>query len=219
MIVLFSCLSPAKNTIPQPQEISPQETTETKPTIVPSPTEPPQKTPTLAPITVSNPLPEALYRDWPGQKWSYAKGYAYNFIPFGPGQNAYIYKKGVWNEKIEQTIDLTKEQANYAISLVQHTAGGVESSGCIFPRHGIVYFNETNEPIASINYCFSCEGFLVWPPYLGDFEAENKKYEYTLPSKKADAEPHVIKNYYELMPLWNTLFLEVLALPNPNFSP
>ena len=64
-----------------------------------------EKAPLLE-ILVSYALPEKLKRNWPPEDWSYAKAYAYNFVPFGPGENAYVYRSGNWNERIEKTIDV-----------------------------------------------------------------------------------------------------------------
>lgn len=176
--------------------------------------------PSLKKIVVSHKLPEELKRNWPPEAWSYAKAYTYNFVPYGPhGKTNYIYFDDEWSDDIEQSIDITKEEANYAIQLVHHTAGDVEASSCIFPRHGIVYFDESDKPVASINYCFSCEGVLVWPSYFETMEEEKQKYELTLPIEDPDSypEPTVIEIYYELQPNWKSLFLDVLALPNPSF--
>ena len=173
----------------------------------------------LKEIVVSHSLPSNFKRTWPLEDWSYAKAYTFNFVPYGPGNNSFVYRDGTWNEKIEHTVDITKDEADNALELIHHTAGDIESSGCIFPRHGIVYFNEADEPIASINYCFSCEGILLWPHYL-DQKDKLALYELSIPPKAPDeyAQSMVIEIYFELEENWRNLFLERLALPNPSFQ-
>ena len=39
-------------------------------------------------------------------------------------------------------------------------------SKCFIPRHGLIYFNDKDEPIASISICFECEKMSLYPnPY------------------------------------------------------
>ena len=170
--------------------------------------------PKLEPLSISRPLPKSLQQDWPPQKWSHAKAYTFNFVPFGPGQKSYIYRADTWNGKIQKTYPITEEQAEYAVHLIHQTAGNVETSKCTFPRHGIVYFDENDTPIASINYCFSCGGVLVWPPYFEDMEEEYKKYD--IQGKKVEGkeyiDPLVIQIYEELTPSYEQLFLNVLNM-------
>ncbi len=228
MLFFLACISTKKPSVSAntqiPKEESAEEPQEDAPAAqsdsVAGAAETIETPPALKEVVISIPLPQEGRRPWPKQAWSYAKAYSYNFVPFGPGQNAYLYREGKWNEKIEKSIDINKEQADYALSLVHHTAGSIESSGCVFPRHGIVYFNQADEPVASINYCFSCEGVLVWPPYFDSPKEEADKYALSVSRDGDDSEPQplVVEIYEQLRPSWENLFLEVLAFSNPSFE-
>jgi hypothetical protein len=35
-------------------------------------------------------------------------------------------------------------------------------SSCYIPRHGIVYYNQSDQPVASLSICFECERIGIW---------------------------------------------------------
>ena len=213
MIFLLACI-PSKPPTPSLPPESPSEITVEEPKTEEQPVEEPKAPLPLMEVTLSQSLPEALKKTWPPQEWSYAKAYTFNFVPYGPGQSLYLYKDKVWNKNTPTSYSINKEQADYALSLVHKTAGNIETSKCTFPRHGIVYFDAQDEPVASINFCFSCEALLVWPPYQS-IDEQYKRDE--IPGKNVEGrewvEPLVVQIYYELLPAYKHLFFEQLQLP------
>ena len=163
MIFFLACISSKQPPSPVIQEKAPSQEKLSKQESNREPAVP-QKIPFID-ITPSHSLPETFKKTWPPQEWTHAKAYTFNFVRYGPGNSNYIYKEDTWNKNTPVPFSINKEQAEYALKLVHQTAGDVETTKCTFPRHGIVYFNAQDEPIASINYCFSCEAVLVWPPY------------------------------------------------------
>lgn len=172
----------------------------------------------LPEILVSHPLPAEFTKSWPASDWRYAKAYAFNFVPYGPGNFHSIYADGRWNDKIKQSVDITREEAEYALALIHHIGGDIELSGCMFPRHGIVYFNSSDEPVASISYCFSCEGVRVWPEYLTN-EEQSRRYDIMHPAPDENGYPSslVVGIYEETQENWSSLFLDRLGLLSPSF--
>ena len=79
-------------------------------------------------------------------------------------------------------------------------------SKCAFPRHGVVFFNGDNEPVASANICFQCEDILVWPPYFDSPKKDEGKY--SIQGAGADSKPVFIGVHQETLPLWGTFFFD-----------
>jgi hypothetical protein len=117
-----------------------------------------------------------VYRQkWPPTPWATAKAYTYNFVPYGPRAGKLRVYDGKWSTNVQQTIALSKEQADAALELTHRTAGEMLTSKCAFPRHAVVFFDEQGKAVASVNVCFSCTDILVWPPY-GREALQAKKY-------------------------------------------
>jgi hypothetical protein len=106
--------------------------------------------------------------NWPGIKYSYAKVYLYN-VDGNLRGNHQILKEG----KLDKTIQgegkkLTHEQTSKLDKIfasgpaIDELVNGL--SGCYIPRHAIVYYNEKDEPVASMSICFECEGIRFYSP-------------------------------------------------------
>lgn len=180
-----------------------------KPEVPPSPSPPlqPAENPDYTfqiPDAVEK-LPDTMKQQWPPENWVSAKAYAFNMVPYQPRVDLYIYKDGKWNDKITTTKEISKEQATAAIDLVHRTAGDVKISKCPFPRHGVVLFDDKQNPVASINVCFQCGDILVWPPYL-EPDSDQKKYD------SNSGPPPIIPVYYETFPIWEEYFYNWLKL-------
>ncbi len=150
-------------------------------------------TPRPAPIT-----PEK--GAWPFSPWSYAKAYTFNFFEDSNTQLQVVTQDKIWSPYIRSEQLVSEAQALSAAKLVQSINGTFENSKCIFPRHAIVFFDARDEPIASVDVCFECDGILVWPDY------ETKDAE-------AYADPAFMKAYKNALAQFETLFGHELALP------
>ena len=162
-------------------------------------------------------LDRAMRQDWPPQEWTHARAYAYNFVPFGPGQQLRVWDEGGWSTNLETQVELTEAQANAALELTHRTLGGVNASKCAFPRHAVVFFDESDQPIASVNVCFECTDIMLWPSYNPDpREAMNKYRELSttvLDNGEEIDQPLVFTVHNEVMGKWERLF-RVMALPD-----
>ncbi len=106
---------------------------------------------------------------------------------------------------------ITHEQAQRAASLVNETKGTVEISSCPFPRHAIVFFDEKEKPVASVNVCFECGDILAWPPYPSKNESGSGLLS---GMTRFMEETGQLKQYDRVFPLWRGLFLDELRMPD-----
>ncbi len=150
-------------------------------------------TPRPAPITPENGA-------WPFAAWSYAKAYTFNFFADSNTQLQVVTADKVWSPYIRSEQLVSEAQARSAAKLVQSINGTFENSKCIFPRHAIVYFDARDEPIASVDVCFECDGILVWPDYKTKDE-------------NAYADPAFMTAYEGALTQFKTLFGQELVLP------
>lgn len=94
-----------------------------------------------------------------------------------------IYRNGVYaKSKIGNGYDLSEE---FLMKLHKIMSKGMDElvyglSKCYFPRHGIIYFDENNEPVCSFSICIECHKLGFWskndmPPFEDDYEKFNYK--------------------------------------------
>ncbi|UKN02497.1 hypothetical protein K6119_03045 [Paracrocinitomix mangrovi] len=103
---------------------------------------------------------------WPNVPYHHAKLHLFN-IPFKePAKiDYYLVKDGAYaKSKIGEgyVLDDTFLKELHAV-----LARGVDEliqglSGCYIPRHGIIYYNEKNEPVAAFSVCLECEKIDFW---------------------------------------------------------
>jgi hypothetical protein len=122
-------------------------------------------------------LASANRQQWPPTEWTRARAYTYNFVPYGPGHQLRVWDESGWSDAIVQTFELTQQQAEVAAELTHRTQGDVPASKCAFPRHAVVFFDEQDQPLASVNICFECTDILVWPPYFEDESLSDSRFE------------------------------------------
>ncbi len=111
------------------------------------------------------------------------QGFSKNFIfPNVPFAYAKIFE---FNQDFEQTHQLdqaiyngtefakSKKREGILLKESFHTAltkifaKGVDEliyglSSCYIPRHGIVYYDKSDQPVASLSICFECERIGIW---------------------------------------------------------
>ncbi|MAA80158.1 MAG: hypothetical protein CL916_12970 [Deltaproteobacteria bacterium] len=172
-------------------------------------TNPPQRKPTYA-LPPTSMMNKELRKSWPPSPWKTAKAYAFNQQEFGPRAQLYAYKEGVWSTNITQEKELTTQQAHDALELTHRLGGTLRVSKCAFPRHAVVFFNEQEKPVASINICFQCGDILVWPPYSTEEDWNQQRFS----QQGAEEMPLIFDAHEQMLPIWNTILIEQLALPN-----
>jgi hypothetical protein len=111
-------------------------------------------------------LPESLRKEWPPSQWTSAKAYTLNFSKDDRRGPRYVWSDQGWADTISDSTDLTATQANIALELIHRTGGGLIATKCpMVTRHAIVFFNADNQPVGSMNICFSCGDTATWPNY------------------------------------------------------
>lgn len=103
---------------------------------------------------------------FPNVEFSYAKLYFFNLKLDKPsGMDFAIYDKGVYAaSKLGTGLILSKS----FLDKVENTLkNGVEElvmglGKCYMPRHGIIYYDENNMPVASLSVCFECDRISLW---------------------------------------------------------
>jgi hypothetical protein len=157
-------------------------------------------------------IPPGLNTDWPFQSWSYAKAYTFNFDN-NHKYSKYVWSNTGWSQSIKQTIELSEEQAQLALTLIHRTGGGVILTKCpIVPRHAIVFFDKSDQPIGSMNICFSCEDSVIWPPYYEDTQIGYSRYDLRLEKVDEDRDTAVRGDFLidiaqqESIQNWRSLF-------------
>ena len=172
-------------------------------------TDPPKRIPThLVPQTLM--MDKNLRTSWPPSPWKKARAYAFNQQEYGPGSQLYAYKEGTWNPSITAELELTNQQAYDALELTHRLGGTLKVSKCAFPRHAVVFFDEQDQPIASVNVCFQCGDILVWPPYSTDEDWNQQRFA----EQGAEEMPLIFDAHEQVLPLWSTLLIDQLSLPN-----
>ena len=139
--------------------------------------------PTAEPPTPRPPIVQLKRGHWPFVRWSYAKAYTYNFfssdVAIDPDwRDAYqielLNETGAWNHSIRSELVMPQAQALKIAQLVNSTKGSYISSECaFFPRHGVVYFDQKDKPVARLEVCFQCSDIKAWP----DFAMSPVKYD------------------------------------------
>lgn len=103
---------------------------------------------------------------FPKVEYDYAKLYYFNCNLAADEQlDEYIFANNTYSSsKVGNGIDLSAETLEQIHSVFSK---GVDElmmglSKCYIPRHGIIYFDQENKPVASLSICFECEKIAFW---------------------------------------------------------
>jgi hypothetical protein len=100
------------------------------------------------------------------KEYSYAILYHYNQgeLTSRPDYHIYSNENG-FAKSIQFSNDtLNKSKLDSIETLFSKGTHGLIGgfSSCFIPRHGIVYFNENHQSIASVSICFECDRIAFW---------------------------------------------------------
>lgn len=114
---------------------------------------------------------------FPDENYSYAKIYYYNLGEIKTQPDTYIYNDQEGWAKSLSDPDLTSSHGlgENMEKLFLYGADGLLTglSGCFIPRHGLVYFDENDQPVASLSICFECEGIRMWTKSKGKIKPKS----------------------------------------------
>ena len=103
---------------------------------------------------------------FPNVEYSYVKVFLFNIDTEIKGRpDSYIYRGGLYAEsKVGEGVLVPESKVK---PLNKMLSGDINTllvglSKCFIPRHGFVYYNEKDEPVASVSVCFECEAIRVW---------------------------------------------------------
>lgn len=116
---------------------------------------------------------------FPGVTYSYAKIYYFNLDELKTPPESYIYTeedgyaKSITGEGKVSSKALT---SNIEKLFLYHKNGLLNGlSKCFTPRHGIIYFDKEDIPVASLSVCFECQGIKMWTKEKGKIKSSNPK--------------------------------------------
>ncbi|MBX3229110.1 MAG: hypothetical protein KIT84_02130 [Labilithrix sp.] len=136
---------------------------------------------------------------WPFHKWTRAEVVVSNWASYGPETRMHAYDEEGWSPSVKYRSPLDGEKAKKAVDLVIAERGEMLVSKCPAPRHSVVLF-DGDDPVASIDVCFTCHDVLLWPQWPGGTPTL-KQYK---AMEKANA---------EFLPRWEELLIKDLKLP------
>jgi len=107
---------------------------------------------------------------------------------------ANIYKNGIYAKtKIGDGVLVSDERVESLNSILSGDINILLDglSKCFIPRHGFVYYNSENEPVASVSVCFECGQIKIW----NNKEIQRKEIVYSKKSiAKAEKQIEYIKS-------------------------
>ena len=100
---------------------------------------------------------------WP--QTPYAKVIGYSFK--GPEMTSVLTKSGIDVEMLKRftvaTVGLSKSQVDRLLGAVRKPEEAFPEMLCYDPHHVFVFYSESDEEVAAIEVCFTCNGILTWP--------------------------------------------------------
>jgi hypothetical protein len=104
---------------------------------------------------------------FPNVEYAYARVYLFNTNE-GAETNRpefSVFYKGVYaKSKLGEGWDFT-EQMHMEMNIIFRSGTDLMQNGlssCYIPRHGIIYFDKTGNPVASFSICFECQRIHFW---------------------------------------------------------
>lgn len=114
---------------------------------------------------------------FPDEDYAYAKIYYYNLGEIKTQPDTYIYndQDGWAKSLVDPNLISSHGLAENMEKLFLYGADGLLTglSGCFIPRHGLVYFDENDQPVASLSICFECEGIRMWTKSKGKIKPKS----------------------------------------------
>ncbi len=114
---------------------------------------------------------------FPDEDYAYAKVYYFNLgeIRTMPDFDIYTDEGGWAASMVDPNITSEHGLAENMEKLFLYGADGLLTglSKCFIPRHGLVYFDENDQPVASLSICFECTGISMWTKSKGRIEPQS----------------------------------------------
>lgn len=98
--------------------------------------------------------------------YSYVKIHLFNIEESNDKPDRYVWDdNGYASSIIGHGIRLQRNELSRLQGVVQQDLSSLilGLSKCFVPRHGLIYFNDKDEPVASVSICFECEKITLYP--------------------------------------------------------
>ncbi len=102
---------------------------------------------------------------WPYLEFDYVKAYLYNLDNQLHGNHAVIKNNQLDKTVVGDGVLLDKIQVETILEVINSDIAGLIQglSKSYIPHHGIVFYDNTHQPVAYITLCFDCEALRVYP--------------------------------------------------------
>ncbi len=151
-------------------------------------------------------------KHWPFQPYAYVKAFTFNFFPHRNVQLR-IIQNGRWSKHIHSERRVDQVIGEQVANIVESTKGSYDVSKCPFPRHAFVFFNDQDQPVASVDICFQCGDMFAWP----DFDISNEKKYGAWDEQKDAITGGLQDNYDAAMVAYRKLFIKLgMPLEHPS---
>lgn len=137
-----------------------------------APAPPPTPTDPFAALPPSLPIPTGSIAKvkrsgttWPFHKWDRAEVVVMNWAPYGPGTSMNAVNDRGWSPHVKYRAALDKNHTTEAVAIITKQHGELYVSKCPAPRHSVVLY-DGDDPVASIDVCFTCHDVLLWPQWI-----------------------------------------------------
>jgi hypothetical protein len=111
----------------------------------------------------------AQSKSFPEVPYSYAKTYLFNLLESKGRPDQKIWDGNEYAQSKLGDGKIVDEKSKKILSGITNqdmSSLNLGLSKCFTPRHGVIYFNEDDVPVASISICFECEKISLFPnPY------------------------------------------------------
>jgi hypothetical protein len=112
---------------------------------------------------------------WPFIEFTYVKAYLYNLDNQLHGNHAVIKDNQLDKTVVGDGVLLDKNQVETILQVINNDITGLIQglSKSYIPHHGIVFYDNTHQPVAYITFCFDCEALRIYPGI--DFPKKNEE--------------------------------------------
>lgn len=134
---------------------------------------------------------------FPTVEFTYAKLYFFNLNLNQPNLMDFrIYEHGEYAaSKIGQGFTLSDEFHQKVLMTLKNGIDelSIGLAKCYMPRHGIIYYNEQHEPVASLSICFECDKISIWSLHPYTFSDDYHHFNYKKAEKQMASLSEIIR--------------------------
>lgn len=116
---------------------------------------------------------------FPDVSYSYINVYYFNINNTTSRPASYVYNPtdGFAKDTLKAAFTIQKDTKTKLSQILSKGVDGllIGLSGCFIPRHGLVFYDDKNNPVASLSICFECGGIRIWSSKSGTAKTKATK--------------------------------------------